>query len=457
MAGAEDAIAFLRFCFCAAGGLLVEGPNAVHAQCPFCSFGLSRTGANGSIHAIDEGAFRMNLSKATGISARFASLLLCLAAGGPLLAAAAQPSAADYLADAQALPALIRDNYAYLDELPDGRVPSSPQLDAEREAVHDEDSLLRYAEDMIAALADHHALTGRSFKDDWAIVPTYADLWITRPGDAYVVDAVKEGSLADKAGIRPGDRLIKVDGQPIDAAIAAFWSKIGLDPGGERGAYAARVLVAGRRDRQRILTFAMPGGERTVTLGSLYEHQPDRPPLAIASTNGVTTIRFNNSIGDLPTIAAFDAAMAQLSPAAPIVIDLTDTPSGGTTSIARAVMGWFVRKPMPYQMHQLPSEERETGIVRQWTEYVLPRAGKFHPGPVRIKVGRWTGSMGEGLAVGFMALGKSVCGTRMAALKGAVYDFDLPKTGLRVKLPAERIYTIAGEPRHHVLPVRCKR
>jgi len=369
--------------------------------------------------------------------------------------AAATPSAADYAADAAALAGLMRDNYAYLDELPGGALPASAELDAERDAVRDADSLLRYAEDMVAGLADHHALTGKSFGDDWAIVPSYSDIWIVHAGAAYVVDGVKAGSPADRAGIHPGDRLTGVGDDRIDTAIAGFWARVGLDPVGERGPYAARVLVAGRRDRARVLTFAATGEERRVTLDSLYAHQADRPALTIGSANGATTIRFNNSIGDLPTIAAFDAAMARVPPAAPVVIDLTDTPSGGTSAIARAIMGWFVRAPLPYQRHQLPAEERETGIVRQWVEYVVPRAGKYHPGPVRIEVGRWTGSMGEGLAIGFMAIGKLVCGTAMAGLKGAVYDFDLPRTGLRVKLPAERIDTVAGEARHRVVPARC--
>ena len=248
-----------------------------------------------------------------------------------------------------------------------------------------------------------------------------------------------------------------VDRRPIAAAVAAFWAGLGLPATRERAPFAARVLAAGRRDRARTLGFAGPDGTRTVTLDSLYKAQDDRPPLTITrAPGGVTTIRFNNSIGDQPTVAGFDAAMAELPPRAPVVLDLTDTPSGGTSSIARAVMGWFVTKPMPDQMHQLPAEERETGIARQWVEYVLPRAGKYHPGPVTVRVGRWTGSMGEGLAVGLAALGKPVCGTRMAGLKGAVYDFDLPRTGLRVKFPAERIYTVTGEPRETVAVRACR-
>ena len=373
-------------------------------------------------------------------------------------APAPAPSPADYLADARALPDLIAANYAYLDALPGGVVPRSPVLDAEREAVHDHDSLLRYAEDMITALADHHGLTQDSFKDDWAIVPSYADLWIVHTGSAYVIDAVKPGSPADRAGIRPGERLSAVDGTAIDAAVTAFWARLGLEPTGERAPYAARVLAAGRRDRARHLSVTGADGHtRDITLASLYAEAPDLPPVTATTVRGgATTIRLNNDLGDTATITAFDAAMARVQPRAPVIIDLRDTPSGGNTVVARAIMGWFVTRATPYQVHNLPSEMRDTGIARQWIEEVLPRPGKYHPGPVSVRAGRWTGSLGEGLAIGFMALGKSACGTAMAGLKGAVYDFDLPKTGLRVKFPAERLYTVKGQPREQVVLPACR-
>jgi carboxyl-terminal processing protease len=60
--------------------------------------------------------------------------------------------------------------------------------------------------------------------------------------------------------------------------------------------------------------------------------------------------------------------------------------------------------------------------------------------------------MGEGLAIGFDALGARVEGTPMAQLKGAVFDFNLPASGLTVKLPAERLYTVGGLPREKFVP-----
>ena len=124
------------------------------------------------------------------------------------------------------------------------------------------------------------------------------------------------------------------------------------------------------------------------------------------------------------------------------MIDLSDTPSGGNSSVARAMMSWFVDRPRNYQIHQLPAEQRETGIARQWIEQVLPRPGKHHAALPLVRVGRWTGSMGEGHRDRLRRAWRRVEGSRMAQLKGAVYDFALPSSGLVVKLPAERLYTV---------------
>ena len=163
-------------------------------------------------------------------------------------------------------------------------------------------------------------------------------------------------------------------------------------------------------------------------------------------------IRFNDSLGEDATVAAFDAAMATARPGQPVVLDLTDTASGGNTVIARAIMGWFVDTPTAYQIHNLPAEERETGVPRQWIEQVLPRPGKRHRGSVTVRVGRWTGSMGEGLAVGMEGLGADVVGDRMAGLLGAIYDHRLPNSGLVIKLPTERLYAVDGTPRETFRP-----
>lgn len=253
-----------------------------------------------------------------------------------ILGAATTP---DFAAVAREIDATIARKYAYPDKLPRGVLPRSAQLDAERAAVHDEAFLLHYAEDRLLSLADHHAITGSSFKDSWAVLPTYADLWIVARGGKFVVDAGRDGSPASRAGIAPGNQLVAVDGVETTRAVRDSREAIGLDVTPRRAEFAARILVAGRRDRDRKLSIADETERvREVSLRSLYVDPPSRPPLAVASPGGRDVVRFNNSLGDDDTIVAFDAAMSHLPPDRGLVLDLRDTPSDGNTTIARAVL-----------------------------------------------------------------------------------------------------------------------
>jgi len=355
--------------------------------------------------------------------------------------------------DAASIHPLISRVYAYTDRFAGQTPPSSDVLAKEAADVRDHRSLLKYAERALLSLSDHHAITGRSFRDSWAVVPSFADLWIVRDGARYLIDSVRDDSPSEKAGVRAGDVLVSVNEMPIDEAVSAFWADLGLPVSAERASFAARVLTAGRRDRPRKLKIRAQDGQiKELLLPSLYSLPPRDGGLTSHVRKGELTIRLNDSLGSERTVVAFDEAMANADPSQTVVIDLRDTPSGGNTTVARAILGWFVDRPRYYQVHNLPAELRKTGVERQWVEQVLPRRGKYHPGPVRVLVGRWTGSMGEGLAIAYDAIGASVAGTRMAGLLGAVYDYPLKHSGIVLKIPTERLFAIDGTPREDFVP-----
>jgi hypothetical protein len=384
---------------------------------------------------------------------RIATAVLFLVA--PLLVGAGEPAAPDFAADARSIERLVNEDYAYLDRFAEGRMPLSDKLRAEAETVDSREELIRYAERALMALADHHAITGSSLADSWALVPSYSDLWVEPRGGEYAITAVREGSPAERAGVQAGDRLVAVGAVPIARAVELFWADLGLPVTADRAGFAARVLAAGRRSAPRHVTVDRGGEVRDLELPNLYFMQLlDRPVLGVSEERGSLLIRFNDSLGDSATIAAFDRAMARAAPGQHVVLDLTDTASGGNTSVARAIMGWFVDRPTNYQVHSLPAEERQTGVARQWIEQVLPRPGKRHRGPVTVRVGRWTGSMGEGLALGFDAIGSRVEGGPMAGLLGAIYDHRLEHSGLTVKFPVERLFHVDGTPRERFAPAR---
>ena len=61
--------------------------------------------------------------------------------------------------------------------------------------------------------------------------------------------------------------------------------------------------------------------------------------------------------------------------------------------------------------------------------------------------------MGEGMAIGLDGLGRgTVVGTRMAGLNGAVFDLQLPNTGIRLNYAAEKLFHLDGTPREDFVP-----
>src|ERR687893_2130565 len=107
-----------------------------------------------------------------------------------LLLGAADLTPADYAADAQSIEKRVNEDYAYLDRFPGQRMPMTAKLRGEAAAVRDARQLIRFSERALSLLADHHAITGSSLPDSWAVFPTYADLWVERRGTDYVIEQV---------------------------------------------------------------------------------------------------------------------------------------------------------------------------------------------------------------------------------------------------------------------------
>ena len=68
-------------------------------------------------------------------------------------------------------------------------------------------------------------------------------------------------------------------------------------------------------------------------------------------------------------------------------------------------------------------------------------------------VGNWTGSVGEGITIGFDALKRgTIVGTTMARLNGANYSYELPLTKIGFSFPAEKLFHVNGSPRENYKP-----
>jgi carboxyl-terminal processing protease len=95
--------------------------------------------------------------------------------------------------------------------------------------------------------------------------------------------------------------------------------------------WALLSLVTGRREESREFTVSRAGGApRAIKLPVLRRFERPGGPLTSSRTpEGFGLVRLNNSLGDMETIAAFDAALTSLRDTRALILDLRDTPSGG--------------------------------------------------------------------------------------------------------------------------------
>ncbi|WP_208308591.1 hypothetical protein [Hymenobacter defluvii] len=302
--------------------------------------------------------------------------------------------------------------------------------------------------------ADPHFIVGPLDSTDYNVVPTSSDLVASyRDGQGHLVD-VRHESDAEQQGLRPGAQLVRVDGlSPREAIERVMGCPVATLSPVQREA-GLNIALAGVRGHSRQLTVRVGRQRRTYTLRSPGE-QAQRvrtlPPVRVTQRGNVAIIRFNNSLGNNATIAAFQAALQQVQSSTGLVLDFRNTPSGGNTTVARSILGHFVRVEQPYQVHVVPSEQRLYGVPRKFVEYVLPLA-PYYAGKVIVLGGHWTGSMGEGLLIGFAALGVPTAGSELAHLLGALFNERLTQCDARVDLGEEQLLQVTGAPREAFVP-----
>jgi carboxyl-terminal processing protease len=302
--------------------------------------------------------------------------------------------------------------------------------------------------------ADPHFIVGPLDLQDYNVVPTSSDLYARYRAPRFEVVDVRRDSDAQAQGIAPGAEISSIDGQTPQAAIEAVMGRPLAALSAPQLDAGLNIALSGVRQHSRQLTLAVGGARRQYTLlspGELAQRVREAPPLSIERRGTAAIIRFNNSLGRNETIVSFRAALQEVQAAKVLVLDFRNTPSGGNTTVARGIMGHFVRRERPYQVHVVPSEMRRYGVPRKFVEYVLPIA-PYYPGKLVVLGGHWTGSMGEGLLVGFHALGFRTAGSGLADLLGGLFNEHLDLSDAKVDLGEEQILQVNGQPREDFVP-----
>ncbi|MEP6614324.1 MAG: S41 family peptidase [Mucilaginibacter sp.] len=346
----------------------------------------------------------------------------------------------------------VDSNYCYFNKKPIDwkkiKAIYAPQADT----ATTRNAFVGIIEKVLNELYDHHISLGTNTDLSRRLVPTGADIWAEFKNGRAIITEVRKDFGAEKVGITAGMEVIAVNGVPVNQALLPF---LAHTDDAEAQNYALRLLLAGNHITKRIISIKNKDGVK--------DYYPDKDDLMLEHVkypemvesriiNNIGYIRVNNFLFDNSIIPKFDSVLNKLMHTKALIIDMRETPSGGNTSVAKAILGRFIKEEHFYQKHEYYAEEKETGIKRSWEEIVSPR-GITYTKPLVILADHWTGSIAEGITIGFDGMKRAtVIGTTLARLNGSVESFRMPNIKIGFNIPTERLYHVSGVPRELFKP-----
>jgi C-terminal processing protease CtpA/Prc len=350
----------------------------------------------------------------------------------------------------------VQENYAYTKEqnLDFNKLQRFYQPKAD--SIKNNTEFIGFLEILINEFYNGHISLNTNLSNSNRIIPSGSDIYVEKIEtnfSGYKIKDVRKDSRAEKCGLTPDFIISKFNDKPVEEQLKKFLPGSKNNYSKEMYQYAVNMLFAGTRNTKRKITVIQEGIEKNYFPDDieLKDEQSKKVEFKIIQNNK-GYIKFNNSLGDDEVMKEFDIALDSLFNTSGLIVDLSETPGGGNSTIARFIMSRFIKKDLPYQKHILAYDEINYGVKRSWVEYVSPR-NSIYTNPLVIIVGYWTGSMGEGMAIGFDSMKRAkIIGTKMAGLIGAVEEFTLSETKIGYQIPTERLYHINGTPREKFIP-----
>jgi C-terminal processing protease CtpA/Prc len=344
----------------------------------------------------------------------------------------------------------INNNYAYFDQQQINWNKVKDIYQPQVKPITTDNDFIKLLEKVLNELYNGHVSLNTNLNSSNNLIPSGQDMFVQKQNDKFYITDLRKGFGAELSGLKIGNEVVLFNGKSIEEQLKQFLPKSATVHSQAMYQYAINMLFAGTHNVKRQITINKNGKQLNYYPDSLAINQTTNLIETKILNKTTAYIKFNNSLGDLKTIELFDKAVDGFLQYKNLILDLTETPSGGNTTVARSIMGRFISRTMPYQQHEFDEKEFET--KRMWVEYVTPRK-KQYKGSVFIAVGHWTGSMGEGIAIGFDGLKRAkIIGTEMAKLLGAINGFVMTETQIGFQIPTERLYHINGTPRENFKP-----
>jgi len=372
----------------------------------------------------------------------FLGTALALGASRAIGAPPARRGAADF----DAMWSAIDQDYAYFDEASRARWHALREHGRQQAARSSSDEALAESlERAIAGLRDDHVTIAGISRPAARRIPYDLDIWPRWRGGVATIEAVRTFGDADVAGLHAGQSITRIQDVPVEAIVR---EKLGRSPGNVADIeWALRHAIAG--PRVGIQKLEVREADRVAVVPvERTKPAPTTAPAFLARRMGMSErdigyIRVRMGAGE-DLARQFAGAFVHLGPTRALIMDLRESAGPGDRQTTLAILSRFAKTPSPWQVRQPRNAAKVTDVVEP--------AGTPYIGRVAVLVDRWTAGEAEALAAGLVAVARAqIVGTPMSGLRGEVRSLALPG-GLVLRYPAERTFTVAGEPREAIAP-----
>ncbi|WP_422348526.1 S41 family peptidase [Flagellimonas sp.] len=344
----------------------------------------------------------------------------------------------------------ISQNYIYLDEKNVDLDCIREHYESQIEKLNTEEETVLFFEYLLDEFYDSHLILNTNRNSSFRL---YSPIYIKIENGKAVISNIWQTQIQYIDQNLIGAEVQKINGLTFDKAIEQFPTHCNDKKSKIVREWIANKILAGRYNEPRVLSLKLSDNKTIEFDLDKVKIKKDDGLLNTMTKNEIGIIKINNSLGNNALISEFDKSLNQLRNTKGLIIDLRNTVDGGNSYVARGILSRFIKEQKPYQKHwTIEQYDGSTKVERSWVEYVSPRESQYKK-PVVILVGRWTGSMGEGLAIGFEGMERAeTVGTEMERLAGEMNGFSFINQKFGYRLSTAKLFHLNGTPREKYVP-----
>jgi hypothetical protein len=273
----------------------------------------------------------------------------------------------------------------------------------------------------------------------------YSPIFVSTIGDKTEISNTWKDQIESGLNINSiNAEILTFNGINFNELIEKFPTHCQNKNNNEIRTWISNKILSGRRNEPRIITLKTKTGKIETLDIDKIKIRKDTNLMSYKIINNVGVIRLNNSLGETKTKIEFNQALNDLKETTGIILDLRNTVDGGDTGVAYPIAGHFTNKKMEFQKYKNAKDE--------FVDHIKPTNPKYDK-PLVVLVGRWTGSVGEGLASGFEGTGiGKIVGTEMQKLAGATKSSKFSNFDYGYQYPYIDVLHVTGYQREKFVP-----